>query len=228
MDKFKIIAYYILIIFGLILEIIFIFNIPYYRYSFFLEYLKIIRMLLGLLIFLIDVYFRVTSISETILGLKEKINKKDKYFADKNFFNLLDKILIITGSVISSLGLILNIVGVGLSIKYLKNHENSTNLQNIYSRCSLLLLFENILITICWICFTIYWIWNITNFLSKADGDEGSDKEKFKPPEKPNNGSKASSNKNGVVDSPVAPVVPLDNKKVLSSERNLNNDYIIN
>lgn len=229
MDKFKIIAYYLIILFGLLLEIIFLFNIPYYRYSFFLEYLKIIRLIFGLLIFLIDIYFRATSISETILCLKEKANKKDKYFDDKNFFNLLDKILIIIALVISSVGLILNIVGVGLSIKSLGGGENSTNLQNIYSRCSLLLLFENILLTICWICFVIYWIWNILNFLSKPKVDDGSDKEEITNQEKPNNRSKSLSDKNGVQDEPVAPVGQLDNYKDLSkdTDRKLTGENII-
>jgi len=228
MDKFKIIAYYLIIALGLILEIIFLFNIPYYRYSFFLEYLKIIRMIFGFIIFLIDIYFRATSISETILCLKETENRKDKYFEDKNFFNLLDKILIISALVISSIGLILNIVGVGLSIKYLNDNGNSTTLQSIYSRCSLLLLFENILLTICWICFVIYWIWNILNFLSKPISDKESDKEQINKEEKPNNGSKSISVKNPVVmDEPVAPVVPLDTDKISSTDRKIVDDNII-
>ena len=228
MDKFKIIAYYLIIALGLILEIIFLFNIPYYRYSFFLEYLKIIRMIFGFIIFLIDIYFRATSISETILCLKETENRKDKYFEDKNFFNLLDKILILSALVISSIGLILNIVGVGLSIKYLNDNGNSTTLQGIYSRCSLLLLFENILLTICWICFVIYWIWNILNFLSKPISDKESDKEQINKEEKPNNGSKSISVKNPVVmDEPVAPVVPLDTEKISSTDRKIVDDNII-
>ena len=164
-------------------------------------------------------------VSEVVVSELTKIQKK---YYEILTSNLLDKILIISALVISSIGLILNIVGVGLSIKYLNDNGNSTTLQGIYSRCSLLLLFENILLTICWICFVIYWIWNILNFLSKPISDKESDKEKINKEEKPNNGSKSLSVKNPVVmDEPVAPVVPLDTEKISSTDRKIVGDNII-
>ena len=107
MGKIKILAFYLIALLGLILEIIFLFEIPYYRYSNFLKYLKIVRIIFGFLVFLIDIYFRFSSISEIILDLTEKIREKDKYFQDKNVFYLIDKILIISGFVISLTSLIL-------------------------------------------------------------------------------------------------------------------------
>ena len=173
MDKVKIIVYYLIFLIGMILEIVFLFEIPYYRYSFFLKYLKIIRILLGFLIFLIDAYFRVVSITETRLQIARRM-KKDKYFADKNFFYLIDKILIIIGFGISCICLVLNIIGVVLSSKEISS-DNSTHLQNIYSRCSLILLFENILLTIAWIYFTIYWIFYIYYNIVKSNPEENSE-----------------------------------------------------
>ena len=172
MDKTKIIAYYIIFIVGLIIEIVFLFKIPYYRYSNFLKYLKIIRILLGFFIFLIDVYFRVISITETLLNKKGKISSKDKYFADKNFFFLVDKLLIIAAFVISFATLILNITGIVLASKNITS-DNKTTLKNIYSTCTLLLLFENILFTIAWIYFTIYWGYYINyNIFKVKNGDD--------------------------------------------------------
>jgi len=173
MDKVKIIVFYLIFLIGLILEIVFLFEIPYYRYSAFLKYLKIIRILLGFIIFLIDAYFRVVSITETLLQ-KERRIKKDKYFADKNFFYLIDKILIIIGFVISLICLVLNIIGIVLSSKKISS-ANSTHLQNIYSRGSLILLFENILLTIAWIYFSIYWGFYIYYNIFQSKNDENSE-----------------------------------------------------
>ena len=72
MGKIRIIAFYLITLIGLILEIIFLFEIPYYRYSYFLKYLKIIRILFGFVIFLIDIYFRFTEFSEIIWNFKKK------------------------------------------------------------------------------------------------------------------------------------------------------------
>ena len=188
MDKIKIIFYYLIILMGLILEIVFLFEIPYYSYINFLKYLKISRILLGFLIFLIDFYFRVVSIAETLLNKRKEKIKKDKYFADKTLFYLIDKILIICGFTISLLGFVLNTIGVVLSSKKLKNNH-STEYQNKISRCSLILLFENILFIIAWIFFVIYWGFNVLNKIvylnqeennqNKDNKDKKSDEEKF-------------------------------------------------
>ena len=194
MDKIKIIFYYLIILIGLILEIVFLFEIPYYSYINFLKYLKISRILLGFLIFLIDFYFRVVSIAETLLNKRKEKIKKDKYFADKTHFYLVDKILIVFGFTISLLGLVLNIIGVVLSSKKLKNNH-STEYQSKISRCSLILLFENILFIIAWIYFVIYWGFNVLNKIFNSSQEENkkilknkeknSDEENFKDDTKP-------------------------------------------
>ena len=177
MDKPKIICYYLIMLIALILEIIFLFQIPYYHFSGYLQNLKIIRIIFGLLIFLVDVYFRVVSIAEILFDIKKIKAKKDQYFADKNIFNLIDKILIIGGFAISIINLILNIVGIVLSSKYL-NEKKETKLQEEYYTRSLLLLFENILISICWIYFSIYWGFSGFNFLFIENIPEDEEKKK--------------------------------------------------
>ena len=177
MDKPKIICYYLIMLIALILEIVFLFQIPYYHFSGYLQNLKIIRIIFGLLIFLVDVYFRVVSIAEILFDIKKIKAKKDQYFADKNIFNLIDKILIIGGFAISIINLILNIVGIVLSSKYL-NEKKETKLQEEYYTRSLLLLFENILISICWIYFSIYWGFSGFNFLFKENIPEVEEKKK--------------------------------------------------
>ena len=171
MGKIRIIAFYLIALIGIILEIIFLFLIPYYYYSKFLKYLKIVRVLLGFVIFLIDIYFRFTEFSEIIWKFKNKIKKKDEHIQEKNIFYLIDKIFIITGFVISLTSLILNIIGIALISDYLSK-DNSTDLQNTYWTRSLIFLFENILVTICWIYFSIYWALNIYNFKNKSKEKE--------------------------------------------------------
>ena len=171
MGKIRIIAFYLIALIGIILEIIFLFLIPYYYYSKFLKYLKIVRVLLGFVIFLIDIYFRFTEFSEIIWNFKKKIKKIDEHIQEKNIFYLIDKIFIITGFVISLTSLILNIIGIVLISDYLSK-DNSTDLQNTYWTRSLIFLFENILVTICWIYFSIYWALNIYNFKNKSKEKE--------------------------------------------------------
>ena len=171
MGKIRIIAFYLIALIGIILEIIFLFLIPYYYYSKFLKYLKIVRVILGFVIFLIDIYFRFTEFSEIIWNFKNKIKKKDEHIQEKNIFYLIDKIFIISGFVISLTSLILNIIGIVLISDYLSK-DNSTDLQNTYWTRSLIFLFENILVTICWIYFSIYWALNIYNFKNKSKEKE--------------------------------------------------------
>ena len=163
----KIIAFYLIIIVALIIEIIFLFQIPYYDYSKYLKYLKIIRILSGFLIFLIDVYLQTIQIAEKLFGISNQVSK-DKYYMFKKNFNIFDKILIIGGFVLSISNLILNLIGVGLTTKRFineKKNKNKTYLQKINPSFSLLLLFENSLISIGWIHFSIYYGFNMNNFL---------------------------------------------------------------
>ena len=219
MGKIRIIAFYLITLIGLILEIIFLFEIPYYRYSYFLKYLKIIRILFGFVIFLIDIYFRFTAISEMIWDFKNKIRKKDNNFQDKNIFFLIHKIFIISGFVISLTCLILNITGVVLASNYLSK-DNSTDLQNKYWTCSLLLLFENILITICWIYFSIYWALNIYSFIKKSKNEEKNNKiEEIK--DEDINGKKYDNKMDVGVAPPPSSINPIQNEQN-SSEREIN------
>ena len=225
MGKIKILAFYLIALLGLILEIIFLFEIPYYRYSNFLKYLKIVRIIFGFLVFLIDIYFRFCSISEIILGLTEKIREKDKYFQDKNIFYLIDKILIISGFVISLTSLILNIIGILSTSDYLSK-KNSTDLQNTYLTCSLLLLFENILITICWIYFSIYWGINIHNFIKKTKNKENNGKKDEQKKEIKSRNEKIHIDKLNGGDAPLPPGSIQNPIQTMSSERELDVNVI--
>ena len=114
MEKEKVITFYIIILVAFILEIVFLFHIPYYYYSRYLKYLKIIRIIFGFCILLIEVYLKAVSFSEQLLDIKRE--EKDKKVKD-----LIDKILIIGGFVISITNFVLNIIGIGLTTKYLKD-----------------------------------------------------------------------------------------------------------
>ena len=110
------------------------------------------------------------------IKINEQIND-DNYFQDKNFFYLIDKILIICGFVISLTSLVLNATGIGLSSNYLNKPKSSSDLENTYYTCSILLLFENILITISWIYFTIYWLLSILKLIKKSKKKENEQQE---------------------------------------------------
>ena len=69
---------------------------------------------------------------------------------------------------ISLISLLLNIIGLASSINYLKKEKTDTDLKNTYYIKSLLLLFENCLVTICWIYFVIYWGIYIYKFFTET------------------------------------------------------------
>ena len=74
------------------------------------------------------------------------------------------------------ISLILNIIiNVSLISDYLSK-DNSTYLQNTYWARSLIFIFENILVTICWIYFSIYWALNIYNFINESKEKEMNNK----------------------------------------------------
>ena len=148
-EKILNIMFFLVFIISAVLEIIFLFQVPYYYYSYLLKSLKIIRILLGMINLLINLYFTVINYAENL------IKKEEGYEGNpptSRIYHLSDKITIIIAFIISTFTLCFNLVGLGSCSKYLKN----TTQNNIYID-SLLFLIENILVTICWIYFFIYW-----------------------------------------------------------------------
>ena len=148
-EKILNIMFFLVFIISAVLEIIFLFQVPYYYYSYLLKSLKIIRILLGMINLLINLYFTVINYAENL------IKKEEGYEGNpptSRIYHLSDKITIIIAFILSTFTLCFNLVGLGSCSKYLKN----TTQNNIYID-SLLFLIENILVTICWIYFFIYW-----------------------------------------------------------------------
>ena len=148
-EKIMNIIFFLVFLLSVFLEIIFLFQVPYYYFSYLLKSLKIIRILLGMINLLINIYFIVIQYAENL------IKKEEEYKGDlptSKIYHLSDKIIIIIAFIISTFTLCFNLVGLGLCSKYLKKTTQS----NIYID-SLLFLIENILVTICWMYFFIYW-----------------------------------------------------------------------
>jgi len=215
MSKIQIVAYYIIIVIGIVLEIIFLFQIPYYRYSDFLKNLKLVRILFGLMICLIEIYFRVVSYSETLLLIKENPEGKNPISSDKNILKKIDIILMIIGATISLISLLLNIIGLASSINYLKKEKTDTDLKNTYYIKSLLLLFENCLVTICWIYFVIYWGIYIYKFFTETKETPKGDIKKEDIKEKKNDENPNSGGNNQPVGSEPPP--PLANSRNIAN-----------
>jgi len=156
-EKILNIVFFLVFLISVILEIIFLFQVPYYYYSFLLKSLKIIRIILGMINLLINLYFIVIQYAENL------IKKEEGYEGNpptSRIYHLSDKIIIIIAFIISTFTLCFNLVGLGSCSKYLKN----TTQNNIYID-SLLFLIENILVTLCWIYFFIYWGFIIKFFM---------------------------------------------------------------
>ena len=148
-EKILNIMFFLVFIISAVLEIIFLFQVPYYYYSYLLKSLKIIRILLGMINLLINLYFTVINYAENLIKKEEGYEGNPP---NSRIYHLSDKITIIIAFIISTFTLCFNLVGLGSCSKYLKN----TAQNNIYID-SLLFLIENILVTICWIYFFIYW-----------------------------------------------------------------------
>ena len=148
-EKILNIMFFLVFIISAVLEIIFLFQVPYYYYSYLLKSLKIIRILLGMINLLINLYFTVINYAENLIKKEEGYEGNPP---NSRIYHLSDKITIIIAFIISTFTLCFNLVGLGSCSKYLKN----TTQNNIYID-SLLFLIENILVTICWIYFFIYW-----------------------------------------------------------------------
>ena len=149
------------LVFGLCIigEIVCLFLIPYYRYSKFLQNLKITRIILGIFLILIDCYFRANFFAELLSKNHKKIKTEQ---------NLLDKILDISGLSISIIGCILNLIGVITSFDYIDTNAK-TDLQNSYSTGSLLLFVENLFFIFFWLFFSAYWFYNFRKSFGKKN-----------------------------------------------------------
>ena len=145
-----IILNYLVFLCCVIIEILGLFLVPYYRYSNFIQCLKITRIILGILLILIDCYFRAASVADILNISRQKIEIEQ---------NLLDKTLDILGLTISIIGAVLNLVGAIKSFDYIDNNAK-TDLTNAYSRNSLILLVENLFLLLFWIYFSAYWFNN--------------------------------------------------------------------
>ena len=144
------------------IEIIFLFQIPYYYFSLPLKCLKIVRILLGIINFLIELFFEVIKYAEYLIKKEEQSD----VVSIKRRYGLTDKILIIIAFIISAFTLAYNFTGIVLNTKYLKK-EDSSSLQHSLYVDSLLFLIENILISLCWLFFFIFWSLKIKRFIEE-------------------------------------------------------------
>ena len=178
LNKSMTIGFYFVFLFDLIIEIVFLFEIPYYYFSMPLQILKIMRILLGIINILIDLYFLVIKYAEYLI--KKAENEEELSFRS-NHYRLSDKILIIIAFLNSSIVLIFNIFGIALNSKYLKR-DPSSFLSNCLYVDSLLFLLENILVSLCWIYFVIFWAYNIQYLMTKSNVNKKKNVKNDAPP----------------------------------------------
>ena len=91
--------FFLVFIISAVLEIIFLFQVPYYYYSYLLKSLKIIRILLGMINLLINLYFTVINYAENL------IKKEEGYEGNpptSRIYHLSDKITIIIAFILST------------------------------------------------------------------------------------------------------------------------------
>ena len=160
-EKLTTIIFYVVFLASVIIETVFLFIIPYYNYSIILQCLKIVRILLGIINILIDLYLLVAKYAEYLIK-KEEENSKDVSFSSFRY-KTLDKVLIVIASIISIFILSFNIAGIILGTKYLKKKDTSFMSNSLYVD-ALFLLIENLLILLCWLYYTIFWLYNIKEF----------------------------------------------------------------
>ena len=187
-DKCMTIAFYAIFLGSVILEIAFLFEIPYYAFSNLLKSIKIVRILLGIINFLIDLFFLVIKYAENLIKKEEKGH--DSSSTTKRY-NLMDKILIIVAFLISIITLTLNITGIVACRKYL---QKSSPLPSYFYVDSLLLLIENILVSLCWIYFIVYWGFHIKGFIEVKEHPKKTDENNAPP--SPLDGQQPSSERN--------------------------------
>ena len=159
---FMIIFFYCTFLASIVIEFVFLFHIPYYYYSNYLKNLKIIRIIMNIINLLIDFYIIVIRYAENLI--KKQENEKGLNGPSSRTNRLFDKILIIIAFSLSSVMFILNIIGIGLTAKYLETFDSSF-IQNSLYIDTLFFLIENTLLSLCWLHFTIFWGFNIKDFM---------------------------------------------------------------
>ena len=161
-EKSMIIAFYCIFLFCVLSEIIFLYLVPYYSFNKLLIWLKILRIIFGVINVLIDLFFLIKEYIEYFL--KEEEHNDTESMARS--YHLYDKILTIIAFLFSILLLSFNIAGLISSSKYVKKEGESSFHYSLLID-SILLLIENILMTLCWIYFLIFWGFNIKRFMKK-------------------------------------------------------------
>ena len=160
-EKGMTITFYFIFFGNIIVEIAFLFEVPYYHFSTLLQFIKIMRILLGIINLLINLYFLVLKYAENLIKKEEKEVVPLKHF----HYSLLDKILIIVAFIISLISFCFSFAAIILTHKYL-NKKEGTFLDNSYYIDSIYFLIENILTTLCWLFFLIYWAATIQRFMN--------------------------------------------------------------
>ena len=183
---FMIICFYCIFLVSIIIELVFLFQVPYYYYSDYLKSLKIIRIIINIINLFIDIYFLVIQYAEKLIKKEEKEEISNDSSSRK--YQLFEKILIIIAFSLSFVTFILNIIAIGLTSKYLKTFDSSF-IQNSLYIDTLLFLIENTLVSLCWLYFLIFWGFNIKDFMK-------DDKKKSKIKSEKNNNNENNNNEN--------------------------------
>ena len=160
-EKSLVLTFYFVFLGSAILEIVFLFEIPYYYFSITLQSIKIIRILLGIINLLIKLFFAVIRYAENLIKKEEQ--GKESLSSSKRY-SLFDKVLIKIALIISVVVFSLNMAGIGFTSNYLKKKDSSFLASSLYID-SMLLLIELILISLCWFYFIIFWAFNIQEFI---------------------------------------------------------------
>ena len=158
-EKSMILTFYFVFLVNVILEILFLFQIPYYHFSIILQSLKIIRILLGIINVLVELFFEVIKYAENLIKKEEQGT-----FSSSKRYRLYDKIIIIISFIISSFTFGFNITGIVLTSKALDKKESSNLAKSIYVD-TIFLLIENIILSFSWLYFLIFWGFNIKDFI---------------------------------------------------------------
>ena len=165
MEKFEksmTLTFYAFFVCSTVIEITFFFLIPYYYFSLPLKCLKITRILLGIINVLIEILFEIIKYAEYLI--KKEEHSEVASLAKR--YSLTDKVFMVAAFIISAFTLAYNIAGIVLNTKYLKKTDSSSLQHSLYVD-SLLFLIENILISLCWLFFFIFWSLKIKRFIEE-------------------------------------------------------------
>ena len=163
-EKSMIIAFYCIFLFCVLSEIVFLYLVPYYSFNKLLIWLKILRIIFGIINALIDLFFLIREYIEYLV--KEEEGNDIEEMARS--YHLYDKILTVIAFLFSILLISFNIAGIVSSSKYLKKEGESSFHYSLLID-SILLLIENILMTLCWIYFLLFWGFYTKKYMKKEE-----------------------------------------------------------